>query len=98
MKSVHFTGISSRRNNIIKPIKQPSENQTGGLFIFINLKGERTMSYKAELLTIGDDIYYGNGLRFKERKDAEDYALDLSLRWLAVKDYRVVESADSPNR
>ena len=96
MKSAHFTGISSRRNNIIKPIKQPSENQTGGLFI--KLKGERSMSYKAEVLTIGDDIYYGNGLRFKERKDAEDYALDLSLRWLAVKDYRVVESKDSPNR
>ena len=56
------------------------------------------MSYKAEVLTIGDDIYYGNGLRFKEMKDAEDYALDLSLRWLAVKDYRVVESKDSPNR
>jgi len=56
------------------------------------------VSYKAEVLTIGDDSYYGNRLRFKEKKDAEAYALDLSLRWLAVKDYRVVESADSPNR
>lgn len=56
------------------------------------------MSYKVEVLTIGDTSYCGNGLRFKEKKDAEAYALDLSLRWLAVKDYRVAESQDTPNR
>jgi hypothetical protein len=62
------------------------------------MKGEKTMSYKAEVLTIGDTNYYGNGLRFRERAEAEAYALNLSKRWLAVKDYRVVESQDTPNR
>ena len=56
------------------------------------------MSYKVEVLTIGDTNYCGNGLRFKEKPDAETYAVDLAIRWLAVKDYRVVESQDAPNR
>jgi hypothetical protein len=69
-----------------------------GAFCFITVKGEKTMSYKAEVLTIGDTNYCGNGLRFRERAEAEAYALNLSKRWLAVKDYRVVESQDTPNR
>lgn len=56
------------------------------------------MSYKVEVLTAGDTSYCGNGLRFKEKTDAETYAVDLALRWLAVKNYRVVESPDEPNR
>jgi len=56
------------------------------------------MSYKVEVLTTGDSNYCGNGLRFQEKKDAESYAVDLSLRWLAVKDYRIVESEEAPNR
>ena len=56
------------------------------------------MSYKVEVMTIGDASYCGNGLRFKERTDAETYAVNLAMRWLAVKDYRVVESMDEPNR
>ena len=56
------------------------------------------MSYKVEVRTAGDTGYCGNGLRFKELTDAEEYALQLSMRWLAVADYRVVESEDMPNR
>ena len=56
------------------------------------------MSYKVEVLTTGDQNYCGNGLCFQEKTDAENYAVDLSLRWLAVKDYRIVESEETPNR
>lgn len=56
------------------------------------------MSYKVEVLATGDTSYCSNGLRFKEKEDAETYALNLSMRWLAVKDYRIVESMDEPNR
>jgi hypothetical protein len=93
---VYFTGQTESDKQYIT-IK-PSVDHHRGLFILVRRKGETIMSYKAEVLTIGDDNYYGNRLRFKEKKDAEAYALDLSLRWLAVKDYRVVESKDAPNR
>lgn len=56
------------------------------------------MSYKVEVRTAGDNGYCGNGLRFKEKTAAEDYAIHLSMRWLAVRDFRVVESEDRPNQ
>ncbi|MGV8080985.1 MAG: hypothetical protein AB2L22_13125 [Syntrophales bacterium] len=56
------------------------------------------MSYRVDVRTIGDPGYYSNGLRFRDQADAESYAVDLSLRWLAVEDYRIVESMDEPNR
>jgi hypothetical protein len=56
------------------------------------------MSFKVEVKTSGDRNYCGNGLRFKEKTTAETYAVNLYKRWLAVKNYRVVESTDEPNR
>ena len=51
-------------------------------------------SFKAEVRTIGEDTFHSNALRFKTKKEAEDYARDLSLRWTAVAEYRVVESEE----
>jgi len=56
------------------------------------------MSFKVEVMTSGDRNYCGNELRFKEKMAAETYAVNLYKRWLAVKNYRVVESTDEPNR
>lgn len=38
------------------------------------------MSYKVEVLAIGDNSYCGNGLRFKNMFDVEVYAVDLAMR------------------
>ncbi len=58
------------------------------------------MSWAPEVNTASDPagVYTGNGLRFATREAAENYALDLALRWTAVSDWRVVESCDEPNR
>ncbi len=54
-------------------------------------------SWKAEVQTTGDPKFYANAIRLATRKEAEIYASDLSARWLAVADWRVVESDDPPN-
>ena len=57
------------------------------------------MSWKPEVQTAGDgDKWTGNGLAFANREDAEQWVLNLSYRWTAVKDTRVVESEEEPNR
>ena len=38
-----------------------------------------------------------NGLRFGTKKEAEDYVLDLAMRWTSVRDTRVVECDDPVN-
>jgi hypothetical protein len=52
------------------------------------------MSYKAEVIADSSGKWCGNELRFAKREDAEAYAIDLSMRWTAVREWRVVESAD----
>lgn len=42
--------------------------------------------------------WVGNGLRFSKREDAETWVTGLSWRWTLVRDTRVVESEDEPNR
>jgi len=67
----------------------------------LNLERENPMdSYKVEVNTAGDppDSWASNALRFKTESDAQVYALDLALRWTAVRDWRVAESDEEPNR
>lgn len=52
-------------------------------------------SFKAEILTVNDPKWYSNPLRFATESEADQYGLDLILRWTASRDYRVVESEDS---
>ena len=54
-----------------------------------------TVSFKAEVTTAGDyGQYSSNALRFATREEAESYAYELSIRWTAVRDWRVIESTD----
>ena len=55
-------------------------------------------SFKVEVKTAGDSSWAANGLRHQTREGAEAYARDLEMRWLAVTEWRVVESDDEPTR
>ena len=54
-------------------------------------------SYKPEVQTGHSDEWSANTLRFATRAEAEAYAFNLMCRWTAVRDTRVVESADAVN-
>jgi len=54
-------------------------------------------SYAAEVIADSSGKYCGNGLRFATKKEAEAYAMELSSRWMAVREWRVVESTDRVN-
>ncbi len=51
-------------------------------------------SYKAGIKTSEDPDWVYNGMRFPTREKAEAYARDLEMRWFAVTETRVEESAD----
>lgn len=53
------------------------------------------MSWKPEVIADSGGKWYGNALRFATKEEAEANVRDLSSRWLAVRDTRVVES-DAP--
>ena len=57
-------------------------------------------SWRVDVNTAGDppDSWACNALRFADRGEAERYALDLAIRWTAVRDWRVVASPEEPNR
>jgi hypothetical protein len=55
------------------------------------------MSFAPEVTTSGDDKFNGNALRFATRAEAEQWVFDLSMRWFAVRETRVVESTDPVN-
>lgn len=55
-------------------------------------------SYKAEVIADSSGEWVGNALRFATKEEAEKYAMDLSMRWTAVRDWRVVPSKDKPDR
>lgn len=55
------------------------------------------MSYAAEVIADNSGKFCGNGCRFATRPEAEAYARDLSCRWTAVREWRVVESTDPVN-
>jgi hypothetical protein len=52
------------------------------------------MSFKMEVTADSTGKWYSNALRFAGRAQAERYALDLAMRWILVREYRVVESGD----
>jgi hypothetical protein len=54
------------------------------------------MSYAIEVIADNSGTWAGNGLRFATAAEAQLYAADLAGRWLAVRETRVVESADAP--
>lgn len=55
------------------------------------------MSFKPEVQTDNTGKWYDNALRFATREEAEAQVRDLSYRWLAVRETRVVESDDPVN-
>ena len=55
------------------------------------------MSFKPEVIADSSGKFYGNALRFATREEAEANVRDLEMRWLAVRDTRVVESDDPVN-
>ena len=55
------------------------------------------MSWKPEVIADNSGKWCGNALRFATREEAESQVRDLSWRWTAVRDTRVVESPDPVN-
>ena len=53
-------------------------------------------SYKPEVIADSSGKWCGNALLFATREEAEIYVRDLSMRWLAVRDTRVIESEEAP--
>jgi hypothetical protein len=51
-------------------------------------------SYMGEVIADDSGEWCGNQLRFATEQEAEWYVKDLSMRWLAVRDTRVVPSDD----
>lgn len=47
--------------------------------------------FKVQVKTPGDRDWVGNGLTFPTWEEAEAYAVNLASRWLAVREWRVVE-------
>ena len=55
------------------------------------------MSWRPEVIADSSGKWCPNGLRFATREEAEQNVFDLSMRWIAVRETRVVESDDAPN-
>lgn len=54
-------------------------------------------SWAAEVIADNSGKFCGNGLRFASKEEAEVYVDDLAMRWLLVRETRVVESEDAVN-
>ncbi len=52
-------------------------------------------SFKVEVIADNSGKWVSNALRFATQAQAEEYAIDLSCRWTAVRESRVVESDDA---
>lgn len=57
-------------------------------------------SLKVEVIADNSGTWSSNRLRWPldKRTEAEEYAIDLMWRWTAVREWRVVESDEEPNR
>ncbi len=55
------------------------------------------MSFRPEVQTDDTGKWYANALRLPTRHEAEAQVHDLMMRWLAVRDTRVVECDDPVN-
>ena len=65
----------------------------------IRMVGEPNMprSYKAEVIADNSGQWTGNGLAFATEAEAAGYVDDLTMRWYAVRESRVVESEEPVN-
>ena len=55
-------------------------------------------SWKPEVQVVGEaGKWHANGLRFATEKEAFDSAYSLSMRWMAVTDFRAAPSDDPVN-
>ena len=54
-------------------------------------------SWKAEFQVVSDPKWYDNSIRLPNKEMCDVYALEKSLAWTAVRDFRVVESTDPAN-
>lgn len=55
------------------------------------------MSWKPEVIADSSGEWCGNGLRFATEQEARDNVFNLSMRWIAVRETRVVESEEPVN-
>jgi hypothetical protein len=55
------------------------------------------MSWKPEVIADSTGKWCGNGLRFATHQEAQANALNLAMRWTAVRAIRAVESDDPVN-
>lgn len=55
------------------------------------------MSYAPEVIADATGKWIGNKLRFATREEAEANVQNLALRWMLVRQTRVVESSDPVN-
>lgn len=53
------------------------------------------MSFKVEVLVAGEKDFCSNALRYPTKEMAEREGRSLANRWFAVKEWKVVETADS---
>ena len=59
---------------------------------------KETKSWAAEVIADETGKWLPNGLRFATPAEARDYVWNLSMRWSAVRDTRVVASDDPVNQ
>ena len=55
------------------------------------------MSWKPEVIADSSGKWCGNGLRFATKEEAESNVRDLMMRWMLVRETRVVETDDPVN-
>lgn len=55
------------------------------------------MSWAPEVIANSSGQFVGNALRFATKEEAEANVRDLSMRWFAVRETRVVESTEPVN-
>jgi hypothetical protein len=63
----------------------------------VELLGKHAKSYAPEVIADESGKWCGNNLRFPTREEAEANVHDLMMRWMLVRETRVVESDDEPN-
>lgn len=62
------------------------------------IDGLQVNSWVPEVIADNSGKWAGNGLRFRTKAEAEQWAKELSWRWTAVREYRAAPSEDPPNQ
>lgn len=50
--------------------------------------------WKVEVIADSSGKWCGNAMRYDTKEEAEKAAFDLAMRWMAVRDWRVVEAVE----